>query len=84
MTQNDEAWAKIFDRLCLIPEIDRHGFVSINADDIKKAGYMREPRLLAKQDTRNSRPEVLWQNKLSILPVENGKYVIFPDDFPGI
>jgi hypothetical protein len=80
MTQNDEAWAKIFDSLRLMPEIDRNGFVYISADDIKKAGDKREPRLLAKQDTRNSRPEVFRQNKLSILPVENGKYVIFLDE----
>lgn len=38
-----------------------------------------EPRLLAKQDTKNSRPEVFKRNKLSILPVENGKYIIFRD-----
>ena len=41
---------------------------------------MREPRLLAKQDTKNSRPEVFKQNKLSILPLKNGKYIIFRDD----
>ena len=80
MTQNDEAWSKIFERLHLLPEIEKHGFVYVNADDIKKASDMREPRLLAKQDTKNSRPEVFKQNKLSILPVENGKYIIFRDD----
>jgi len=80
MTQNDEAWGKIFERLCLLPEIERHGFVYVSADDIKAASDKREPRLLAKQDTKNSRPEVFKQNKLSILPVENGKYIIFRDE----
>jgi hypothetical protein len=80
MTQNDEAWEKIFEHLRLMPEIERDGFVYISADDIKKASDKREPRLLAKQDTRNSRPEVFRQNKLSILPVENGKYIIFRDE----
>ena len=80
MTQNDEAWGKIFERLCLLPEIEQHGFVYVSADDIKKASDMREPRLLAKQDTKNSRPEVFRKNKLSILPVENGKYIIFQDE----
>ncbi len=27
MTQNDEAWGKIFERLHLLPEIENHGFV---------------------------------------------------------
>jgi hypothetical protein len=80
MTQNDEAWGKIFERLRLLPEIKRHGFVYVSADEIKAASDKREPRLLAKQDTKNSRPEVFKQNKLSILPVENGKYIIFRDD----
>jgi hypothetical protein len=56
------------------------GFVYVSADEIKAASDKREPRLLAKQDTKNSRPEVFKQNKLSILPIENGKYVIFRDE----
>ncbi len=80
MTQNDEAWGKIFERLPLLPEIEQHGFVYVSADDIKTASDMREPRLLAKQDTKNSRPEVFRQNRLSILPIENGKYIIFRDE----
>lgn len=80
MTQNDEAWGKIFERLHLLPEIERQGFVYVSADDIKAASDKREPRLLAKQDTKNSRPDVFKKNKLSILPVENGKYIIFLDE----
>lgn len=80
MKLNDEAWEKIFERLHLMPEIERHGFVYVSADDIKKASDKREPRLLAKQDTKSSRPEIFRQNKLSILPVENGKYIIFRDE----
>jgi hypothetical protein len=81
MTQNDEAWGKIFERLPLLPEIEQHGFVYVSADDIKAASDMREPRLLASQGTKNSRPEIFKRNKLSILPVENGKYIIFRDEF---
>jgi len=80
MTQNDEAWGKIFERLRLLPEIEKHGFVYVSADDIKAASDKREPRLLAKQDTINSRPEIFKHNQLSILPVENGKYIIFRDE----
>jgi len=80
MTQNDEAWEKIFDRLPLLAVIEKQGFVFVSADDIKEASDKREPRLLAKQDTKNSRPEIFKRYKLSILPVENGKYVIFKDE----
>ena len=80
MTQNDAAWGKIFERLPLLPEIERQGYVYVSAEDIKKASDKREPRLLAKQDTKNSRPEVFKRNNLSILPVENGKYIIFRDE----
>ncbi|MDO9033823.1 MAG: hypothetical protein Q7U51_01290, partial [Methanoregula sp.] len=79
MTQNDEAWGKIFVSLPLLPEIERQGFVYVTADEIKAAGS-REPRLLAKLDTNDSRPNIFKQNKLSILPVENGKYIIFRDE----
>lgn len=79
MTQNDEAWEKIFENLSLLPEIERQGFVYVTADAIKAAGN-REPRLLAKLDTNDSRPNIFKQYKLSILPVENGKYVIFRDE----
>lgn len=80
MTQNDEAWKKIFERLPLLQEIEKTGFVYVSADDIKAASDKREPRLLAKQDTKNSRPDLFKHHKLSILPVENGKYIIFRDD----
>ena len=34
----------------------------------------------SKLDTNESRPKIFRQNKLSILPVENGKYIIFRDE----
>jgi len=80
MTQNDEAWGKIFECLPLLPEIERAGFIYVTANEIK-AACLREPRLLAKLDTNDSRPKVFKQHKLSILPVENGKYIIFKDEF---
>ena len=80
MKQNDEAWGKIFERLSLLPLIEKDGFVYVSADDIKAASDKREPRLLAKQDTKDSRPPIFKDNKLSILPVENGKYIIFRDE----
>jgi len=80
MTQNDEAWDKIFEHLPLLSEIDKSGFVYVSAEDIKNASDKREPRLLAKQDTSDLRPKVFRHYKLSMLPVENGKYIIFRDE----
>jgi len=81
MTQNDAAWKKIFENLpLLLSEINRQGFVYVSAEELKTASNKREPRLLAKQDTNDSRPKVFKDNKLSILPVENGRYIIFCDE----
>ena len=52
MTQNDEAWKKIFENLPLLTDIEREGFVLVSADDLKREGG-REPRLLAKLDTKS-------------------------------
>ena len=79
MALNDEAWEQIFASLPLLAEINREGFVFVTADDLKEASG-REPRLLAKIDRKNLRPEIFKHHKLSILPVENGKYIIFKDE----
>lgn len=79
MSQNDEAWEKIFERLPLLADIEQQGFVYITADDLKRTSDGREPRLLAKMDTKNLRPGIFKRHTLSILPVENGKYIIFRD-----
>ena len=76
MTKPGEKYSTAFPS---IAEIERQGFVSVTADAIKVAGS-REPRLLAKLDTNDSRPKVFRQNKHSILPVENGNSIIFRDE----
>ena len=37
----------------------------------------KEPRVLCKQDTRESRPQIFKDNNLFILPIKNGTYNIF-------
>ena len=80
MALNDEAWDKIFTVLHLLDDIDHQGFVYVTADDLKRASGGREPRLLAKIDRKNLRPKIFESHQLSILPVENGKYIIFKDE----
>lgn len=77
-TKNDEAWKKVFEDLNLLELIDLEGYVLISATTLKECSG-REPRLMAKQDTLESRPEIFRRNHLVILPTKNGEYIIFRD-----
>jgi hypothetical protein len=77
-TKGDEAWNKVFQSLNLLNTIESEGFVQISATTLKEIGQ-REPRLMAKQDTLNSRPEIFKRQHLSILPIKNGEYIIYRD-----
>lgn len=76
----DIAWAKIFE----VHNLRDHDFdvspYSITATEIKKTatGLIKtpEPRILCKQDTRESRPRVFQEKGLFILPTRNGVYSI--------
>lgn len=78
----DRAWQAIFDYYA----IDKYDFNAapfyITADEIKdattqfKATNEREPRILCKQDTRGSRPQLFIEKNLFLLPVTNGGYAI--------
>lgn len=78
----DRAWRTIFEAY----DIFSHDFSSepfyLTAGDIKdvtrqfKATKEREPRILCKHDTRESRPQLFQENELFLLPVKNGKYAI--------
>lgn len=76
----DIAWAKIF-RDC---ELENYNFdvspYSITATKIKEVatGLIKtpEPRILCKQDTRESRPKIFQEKGLFLLPTRNGIYSI--------
>ncbi|MGD9937525.1 MAG: hypothetical protein AB7S61_08645 [Methanoregulaceae archaeon] len=78
---NDTAWDRVFLELGLLDEIERVGCARISATTLKEVGQ-REPRLMAKQDTLESRPALFRRHHLAILPVKNGEYVIFRDSRP--
>ncbi len=79
---NHKPWQSIFDTY----KIHEHDFVkspfTLTAEQIKKATAHftstteREVRVLCKQDTRESRPQVFVDNNLFILPIKNGIYSI--------
>lgn len=79
---NHKPWQSIFDKY----KIHKHDFSKnpfvLTADQIKKATAHftstteREVRVLCKQDTRESRPQVFVDNNLFILLIKNGIYNI--------
>ncbi|KUG13676.1 mu-like prophage protein gp29 [hydrocarbon metagenome] len=77
-SKNDSAWNKVFAELNFLERINAEGYANVSAVTLKEVGC-REPRLMAKQDTLESRPEIFRRNNLSILPTTNGEYVIFKD-----
>jgi hypothetical protein len=77
MSSNAEAWRILFDALELAPRLADGVCVRLAADDIKRISG-REPRLMTKFDTRESRPALL--SDVTILPESNGSYVLLPGD----
>lgn len=79
---NHKPWQSIFDTY----KIHKHDFsqrpFNLTAEQIKKATAHftntneREVRVLSKQDTRESRPQIFVDNNLFILPIKNGVYSI--------
>lgn len=76
----DIAWARVFE----VCNLHKHDFnnspYSITATEIKRmvTGLIKtpEPRILCKQDTRESRPRIFQEKGLFILPSRNGIYSI--------
>ncbi len=76
-TKNDEAWEALFNRYDIPGEIARKGFFEITATQINEK---REARLMTKFDHRINLPALFSKNRLAILPVTRGSYVIAPFD----
>ncbi|MDR1536934.1 MAG: transcriptional regulator [Clostridiales bacterium] len=72
-SQNDIAWEQLFEKYAILSHIDADGRFQISATQIKE---FREPRLMAKFDHTINLPEIYAKNKLAILPVTRGDYVI--------
>ncbi len=79
---NSKSWDKIFkDYKIAEHNFDKEPFV-LSASQIKKACQQfkntaeKEVRILCKQDSRESRPDVFIKHNLFLLPVKNGYYNI--------
>jgi hypothetical protein len=74
--KNDEAWAEYISEKRF--SLDGRQY-RIDAEDLKQV-TKREPRLLAKFDTKEEMPAVLRDNGYALLPITNGEYLLFPGD----
>lgn len=80
---SDTAWEAIFEHYRIYQHPFKESPFLLTASQIKAATQHlggrtadREPRLLCKHDTRESRPIVFKENGLFILPIKNGEYII--------
>jgi hypothetical protein len=70
---NDVVWERLFCQYDILNQIDANGRFEIFARQIKE---YREPRLMTKFDHAINLPKIFSDNRLSILPVTRGSYVI--------
>jgi hypothetical protein len=73
LSKNDESWNKLFDKYDILNKIENKGFFEIKSEQINE---FRESRLMTKFDQKSNLPILFSKNKLSILPVTRGSYVI--------
>lgn len=72
-SKNETGWVKLFDDYKILESIEEKGQFII---DSKKINVEREARLMAKIDHSFQLPKIFSENKLSILPVSRGEYII--------
>jgi hypothetical protein len=74
-TKNDIAWTKLFQEYNILHEIKKEGFFRIDSSQIN---IHREARLMTKFDHSSQLPRIFSDEKLSILPISRGSYIIAP------
>ncbi len=77
-TANDKHWNLFFQNSDALTQIQSCGFAYVTADELKAVGG-REPRLMAKIDSLSNRPQSFQEHQINILPVQNGRYILFKD-----
>lgn len=74
-TKIDKAWERLFARYDILARVSAEGAFHISSTQINE---FHEARLMAKFDESAQLPDVFRANKLSILPVTRGDYIIGP------
>lgn len=81
----NDLWKKIFEKYDILKEIEKNGQYEISSKSIND---FREARLMTKFDNASQLPQIFLENKLSLLPITRGNYLIAPmkifHDFPKI
>ncbi len=72
-TLNDIYWTKLFSKHNILDQVSKNGSFEITSKQINE---FREARLMTKFDFRVQLPKVFSENKLSILPISRGAYII--------
>ena len=70
-----DKWEEIFDKFEILKKIQDTGRYEITSSQINQ---FREARLMTKFDNASQLPKIFTENKLSILPITRGSYVISP------
>lgn len=73
LTKNDICWNQLFDDYQILDNIERTGSFLIKSTQINR---VRQARLMTKFDHKKNLPKIFKKNKLSILPVTRGNYII--------
>jgi len=69
----DKIWDKLFEKHNILRNIKKNGFYVITSAEINK---FYEARLVTKFDHKVNLPEIFVNNKISILPLTRGSYVL--------
>ena len=72
-SKNDLAWEKIFEKHLILDKLKNSDYFLISSSDVNE---FREARLMTKFDRRSQTPKIFKKNKLSILPLSRGSYII--------
>lgn len=72
-TKNGRAWKKLFEKYNILNNIEKNGIFQITSGQINE---FREARLMTKFDHKKNLPKLFKENKLSILPITRGSYLI--------
>jgi len=69
----ERAWETLFDKHDIVGKVAHEGSFRISSSEINT---VKEARLMAKFDHSSQLPEIFQKNKLSILPITRGEYII--------
>lgn len=70
---NDKAWERLFEKYDILKQVEINGSFEISAIQIKE---FRDPKLMTEFNHSINLPKIFADNKLAILPIAKGDYLI--------